>query len=96
MSYRITHEIKPGCQAIIFEFDQDSAQDLFRDFSQLEESWRACLAASSVVECSLVSPPVALDLLSAAASAVAVQQSIFPRQADEVCETLSDHLPEQA
>ena len=44
MSYRITHEIKPGCQAIIFEFDQDSQAELFRDFSQQKHlhkyAWR--------------------------------------------------------
>ncbi len=43
-SYTITREIRPDCQAIIFEFDQDSAQDLFRDFSQLKSlgahAWR--------------------------------------------------------
>jgi hypothetical protein len=37
MSYRITREIRPDCQAIIFEWsDRQSEQELLRDFPPLQ------------------------------------------------------------
>jgi hypothetical protein len=40
VNYKIIREIRPDCNAIIFEFDQDSEAELHRDFSQLEHLGR--------------------------------------------------------
>jgi hypothetical protein len=81
MSYRITREIRPDCQAIIFEWsDRQSEQELLRDFSQLKHLGRHAFRHHRLSAVNLVLPLVAFSFRPEATGLAQHFQSFLSRQ----------------